>query len=154
MSFDIVDPAQNNEGERHVKIEVMLARRFDATKDYDEVCEWWTTQGFQALPKNFLSKVGFIVEGDDGTKLCAGWFYETDSAWSLVEWVVGNPKADKDSRRRGLDLLIETIIEYAKTREFAVIFTSVQHPALIKRYEQYGLQKADIGMTNLIGRLK
>jgi GNAT superfamily N-acetyltransferase len=131
----------------------MKVRRFEASTDYEDVCKWWKGQGWEPLPLPMLPKAGFIVE-KNGTKLCAGWLYETDSKIAWAEWIVGNPEIKKGLRREGLDELLKTIIEYAKGREFGLIFASIQHRGLIERYEKFGFTVTERSMTNLIGRLE
>ena len=118
-------------------------------KDYPMITKWWEAQGWPILPEAALPAVGFIVEEDE-VGLCAGFVYRTDSAFALFEWIVGNPEADKDKRREGLDLLIKTASLYIKEEGFSLVLTMTKHPSFITRLENHGFQETDHGMTHLV----
>lgn len=117
--------------------------------DYEEVARWWKAHDWPALEPRMLSEAGLVVEG-----LCAGWLYKTDSCIALLEWVVGNPDADKELRSEALDLLIKTAKNMAKNQGYSLMFTFTSHPALIKRmHEKHAFEITDNKMTNLVGGL-
>ncbi len=120
-----------------------MIRRYDAT-DFNILQEWWTAHGFSMTPA-MLPKVGFIVEG-----VCAGFLYETDSAFALFEWVISNPASTKEERDVGLDLVITAAIDEAQSLGFKLLYSSIKHPALIARYEKHGYIASDTGMVSMI----
>jgi hypothetical protein len=116
--------------------------------DYYLICEWWTAHKWNAPSYLMLPKTGFIIEG-----LCAGFLYKTDSEIAWLEFVISNPKSDKELRNEALNILIEKLINEAKQSGFKVIFTSVEHTKLIDRYKNHGFVETDKSMTNMIKRL-
>jgi N-acetylglutamate synthase-like GNAT family acetyltransferase len=126
----------------------MNIRMFEKT-DYPQVSQWWTEHKWPSIDHEHLPENGYIVEG-----YCAGFIYKTDSAFGLLEFVVANPKTDKDERAEALDLLLDTMIKKAKELKIKSLFTSLEHPKLIERYRKHGFMVSDTNMTNMIMRLR
>lgn len=120
--------------------------------DYTEVAKWWVAHGWQPVPPGSLPIIGMIVESPKN-KLCAGWIYQTDSDIAWLEWVVGNPEADKMERSEALDMLVQSLLRAAKERGHSAIFTTLRHERLIERYKKHGFKVTDENMTCMIGRI-
>lgn len=116
--------------------------------DYWELCGWWNHHGWTPPEQNMLPEVGYIV--DD---VCAGFLYKTDSKIAWLEFIISNPKSEKEQRDQALDLLIEQLYNRAKELGFQAIFTSASHQGLIERYKAHSFKEADLGMTNLVKRV-
>lgn len=127
----------------------MNIRRFEITKDYPQVADWWFEQKWPIIDTKHLPRIGFIVDG-----YCAGFLYQTDSAFGLLEFVIANPKTDKEERSKALDLLLETLIKQAKELNIKSLFTSLEHPKLLERYKKHGFNVSDTNMTNMLMRLE
>ena len=66
----------------------MQVRKFNVETDYDDVCAWWTSQGWDAIPKHLLGITGFIAYDDNG-KYAACWLYRDKGCpISILEWTV------------------------------------------------------------------
>jgi hypothetical protein len=91
----------------------MDIRAFDLDEDYLDVCAWWTAQKWPILPKDHLSSTGFITYDDD-TKYAAAWVYTTNSSIYILDWWVGNPDADHEKRKEGMELIADASAEFAK----------------------------------------
>ncbi len=116
--------------------------------DYQEVRQWWEGHKWPAIPLSALPKTGLIVEG-----VCAGWLYSTDSSIAWMEWIVSNPLSDKTLRDASLNTLIENLLGKAKESGFTQVFTSVNHPKLIERYQNNGFTIEDRNVTHMIRSL-
>lgn len=125
----------------------LTIRRYDPS-DFETLKAWWDRHGFAGMQPEMLPRIGFVVEG-----ICAGFVYQTDSAWALFEWVVSNPESEKESRRAGLDLLIEAAIHESRELGFKLLFSTIKHPALIKRYENHGFIATDRDQVSLVRSL-
>jgi hypothetical protein len=123
-------------------------------KDYDTLCTWWRLHGWSAPLEEALPKNGLIVRDSEGRGIAAGFLYLTDSSIAWLEFVVANPLCDKIVRDKALDTLITQLIDLARRCGKSLIFSSINHPSLVKRYEQSGGIKTDTNMTNFIWRLK
>jgi hypothetical protein len=121
-------------------------------KLYSTLEFWWAVHKWPAVPQEALPSTGLVVVGPNGP-ICAGFLYSTDSSLAWLEWVVGNPLCDKILRDEALDLLIPALLAEAHKSGKSQVFSSVQHPALLKRYKKFGALEADTNMTNVIWRL-
>lgn len=125
---------------------------FNARQHYSEVRSWWNAQAWPPIEQEFLPQNGFVVEAD-GKLICAGWLYSTDSAFSWLEFIVGNPHISHVERGLGLDRLIQGAQARAKELGFKAVFMSVQNQRLIDRLVTgHGFVVADASATNLIWR--
>lgn len=121
-------------------------------KDYETLAFWWTVHKWPAVPKEALPSTGLVVSGPDGP-ICAGFIYQTDSTIAWLEWVVAKPLCDRILRSNALDQLIPALLAEAHKLGKLQVFSSVHHPALLKRYKKFGAIEAENSMTNVIWRL-
>lgn len=82
--------------------------------------------------------------------MCAGFLYKTDSAISILEFIISDPGADKDERSQALDILIKSLSDEAKQLGFNAILTMAHQKGLVNRFETSGFKKTDEGMTHLM----
>jgi hypothetical protein len=122
----------------------LTIRRYDET-DFDTLKVWWDHHKFEGMVPAMLPRIGYVVEG-----VCAGFLYQTDSAFALFEWVISNTESDKEIRRAGLDLLITAAAQEAQNLGFKVLYSTIKHPALIARYKSHGYVETDTGMTAMV----
>lgn len=125
-----------------------MIRPIDFSKDYEILERWWKEHNWLPVHPSLLPKTGFIVD-----EVCAGWLYKTDSAFALLEFVVSDKNAEKDRRDKALNILINSLLEEADKAGFKVVFTSLEHPKLIERYQKFGFKVTDKNMTNMVRSL-
>jgi len=130
----------------------MNIRQFDAAKDYEDVCKWWTSQDWPALPLSMLSDTGFIAENDKG-KIAATWLIKNNCSIYLVEWTVGNPDCDWETRAEGLHLVNEKACEAAKEDGASFVLTMTKNKRLIEKLKESNFGLSDENMTHLMRRL-
>ena len=116
--------------------------------DYWTLASWWTAHNWACPHQEMLPKTGFIIED-----VCAGFLYKTDSKIAFLEWIISNPKSNKEERNKALNILINQLCEDAKKSEFEAIFTSSNHNKLIERYKNHGFNLTDESVTHLIKRI-
>lgn len=119
---------------------------------YEILVDWWKKQDWQALPADMLSPTGFISY-DEETPIAAGFLYNTDSNWAVIEWVVGNPDVDHEKRSEGLDLVLNGLLITAEGLGKKYIQTIVEHKRLIERYKNFKFMETDKNMTVMIRSL-
>jgi hypothetical protein len=126
--------------------------------DYEQLKEWWDFWKFPAPPISVLPKydeeltTGLMVV-KDGVNICAGFLYETNSALCWLEFIVANPKVNKEERGIALDKLIQEFTIEAQTLGFGAIFASIKHPSLLNRYVKAGYEIGTINTNELIKTL-
>lgn len=106
----------------------MIGVRQYVPEDYDTIKHWWTLHGSSVVPPRLLPKVGFVVEN-----VAAAFLYRTDAPVGWIENLISNPSISKDIRSQGIDLLLQTLFEYADSTgiENLVSFTDVD--VVVKR---------------------
>jgi hypothetical protein len=122
------------------------------TQYYGTLSFWWQLHGWPAIPETSLPKTGIVVEVE-GKPVVAGFLYNTDSNIAWLEMVVGNPLCDKIVRSNALDILIPALLAEAHKLGKSIVFSSLEHPALLERYKKFGAVEADTNITNVIWRL-
>lgn len=134
---------------------MLEVREVKLAEDYPELCEWWRQWAlikpevpWTYLPWKRLPPTKLIV-CDETEKICAGFLYRAESGWSFLEWIVTNPKVSKEKRSEGLEKLIHSAKFFA-TQYNSDIFTSINHPGLIKKFQEAGFAVGDEGMTNMV----
>ncbi len=127
-------------------------RQFELGRDYPELCEWWRSRGWKALPPETLPAIGLIAE-DDTHKFAAIFIYFVESNWAYLEWLVTNPGSPLKKRGAAIDLVIDhalNVMSHAGTQR---VHTSLKNKNLIKVFERHGFKVGDTEMTNLTCQL-
>lgn len=106
----------------------------------------WDSHKWPPPPIEFLPSSGLIIDG-----VCAGFIYETNSKFWMMEWIISNKQTEKSFRNKCLDTLIKELKSYAIIRGCKALFISTNSQALIKRLtEGHGFMISDTGITNLV----
>jgi len=117
-------------------------------EDYDiYLKKWWSDWGWQTPTRDFLpdnGKGGMMILDEDGTPICAGFVYMTNSKVAWVDWIISNKEyRKKPERTNALGLLIETLTNLCKNLDVKYCYALIKHKALQSTYEKVGYQKAD-----------
>lgn len=126
-------------------------KQFKIDEHYEILEGWWKKQDFTPISIPSLSQTGLIAYKDN-QPLASGFLYDTDSAWALIEWIVGNPDSNKDDRREAVGQVIEGLIVFAELKGKKLIHTITKHENLMKTYVDHGFIKAD-QVTEFVRRL-
>jgi hypothetical protein len=106
-------------------------------EQYDMVANWWDAHHWHAVPKEFLSKTGLLIEDEDGTPRAAIWLYRTDSAVMMAEWLVTNPDNTSRESYAAVKKLLEDVKLIADSAG-AYLMTFLQDPSLVKNFQKQG----------------
>ena len=123
-------------------------RGFNLITDYDMLTKWWNAHGSKPPKPEHLSSTGIIEEVND-KPVAAGFVYKTDSKICVFEFVVCDPKAEKEERDIALNNLIKSVIIWTKSNNYSLIYNSVKHKKYISRLEEQGFIKVDENQTHL-----
>jgi hypothetical protein len=124
------------------------------SEDYDTVMGWFKEWDWPTIPPESLPPGGFVMFDETHPEgVCAAWVYFTDSNLAWLEWVVSNKKADKMTRKQGLDELVKACVDYAKMRGAKAVFSSCKNESLKDRYKRLGALETDQGVSHFIWRL-
>lgn len=119
-------------------------------EDYDtHIVPMWKGWSDVAPIKDFLpndGEGGYIVMDED-TPVCAGYVYVTNSKVAWAEWFVTNVNyTDREKRKIGISLLLDTITNLCVECGYKYIFAVVSNPSLMKTYEMNGFKKGSEGV--------
>lgn len=118
-------------------------------EDYQgNIVPMWEGWGYPPPKEDFLpddGTGGFIVMDGD-IPVCAGYTYVTNSKVAWAEWFVTNINyTDKEKRKIGISLLMDTILNVCLICGYKYVFATVSNPSLIKTYEDAGFKKGAQG---------
>lgn len=117
-------------------------QKFEANKHYGDICSWWVAENWPIIPLTHLSNNGYVAYVND-TPAMAGWFYQTDSAFCIFEFMVANPEIRHEERALAFKALAGKIKDLAREFGFKSIYSSIRNPSLINRMEKEGFQAQD-----------
>jgi len=126
--------------------------------DYNTyLVKWWEDWGWKAPPKDFLpddGKGGMMILDRDGTPICAGFVYMTNSKVAWVDWIISNKKyRKKPHRTNAIGLLIETLTNLCSSLDAEYCYALIKHKGLQSTYEKLGYTKADSYTVEMIKKL-
>ena len=124
--------------------------------DYDDILVGWLKDwGWTPPVKDFLplDGVGGLIVEWDGTPVCAGFIYNTNSKVAWVDWIVSNKKfREKPHRKDGLNLLIQTLTDVAQKTKYKYVYAHNNNTNLINTFLANGYLKGNKS-TELIKNL-
>lgn len=123
--------------------------KFSPEKHYEILKDWWLGHKWSVVPMRSLSKNGLMCYWND-IPVCSGFIYGSDSNIAWQEWLLCDPKADRQYRSECIDNLLDELDKQAKDMGYTVIFTSVRNASLMTRLENKGFQVSDTEMTNMV----
>jgi hypothetical protein len=132
----------------------MKLEDFNPVDHFPELKTWWAfwrwsgRVSLDILP-DILPDIGYVVE-KDGTNLCAGWLYTTNSTISFVEFIVSNPFAPKETVDTALDFLIECLSQRALNEGGRAITTTINSKTLAKRIGRLGFEPTGENLTQYV----
>ena len=123
-------------------------------KDYENtLVKWWNDWRWYAPSVDFLPGNGTsgIMVSDKGVDICAGFIYLTNSKCAWCEFIVSNFEfKDKAKRKEAIILLISSLTEIAKDKEFKYVYTSLKNSSLVNHYKDCGYTEGDKGCLEMV----
>jgi hypothetical protein len=117
-------------------------------QNYGMLVEWWKGYSWPSIPYSMLPKTGIIVNDT-----VAGFIYATDSEMCLIEWIIGNPLADKKQRKECTAILFDTLCEIAKQMGYKHCFTYTKNTGLVDSLLKNKFNKTDDNMIHFMRSL-
>ena len=118
---------------------MIILKQFNSDEHYEILTDWWKKQDWTPVPIDGLSKTGLVAYNED-EPLAAAFLYDTDSAWALLEWIVGNPDSEKKIKREAIGKIIDGLVVFAQLKNKKYIHTVTRHKGLLKIYEDHGFE--------------
>lgn len=127
--------------------------RYLKESDYETLVEWWKWFRFPAPHKSLLPNngLGGVMIIKDGVEVCAGFLFQTNSAFCILEYIVSNPNYRNKDRKQAIEKLIEVIGNIADELGYYVMTSFVNNQNLIKTFEETGFIKGSNNVQYLKG---
>jgi len=106
-------------------------RRFEL-KDVEVINGWYAARGLDEIEASSLPAFGLIIDN-----ICAGFIYQTDGGFCLLDGFVSNKEASKTERSLCLDVLTEGLIGVAEEFGYKSILAFTSQEAIKQRCERY-----------------
>lgn len=132
----------------------MIIEKIELEKHFKILKEWWLERGAEVPFKEFFPKTGFIISGDNGVRICAGFLFKTDGNIAIINHIVSNPlPMEKKVRDQAMDLIIEALVSEAMSCDFKLVTAASNVEKLNERYEKHGFIKSDTNETHFGRRI-
>jgi hypothetical protein len=125
---------------------------FEKDRDYEEVCAWWIDYKWEPVPLDHLAKIGLLAINEE-KKIAAAWLYQTETAFAWFEFLITNPNIEWKEKKPAIEKLMTEALRLAARCGHKTVFTSLNHPGLIKLYQKLGFKIGDTNVTQLMMRL-
>lgn len=116
--------------------------------DYEMVKGWYEARNHPVPDKGILPSVGLVVEG-----VAAGFIYNVEGKFGLLEEIISNPKSTAKERNQALDFIFLTLLDYAKEEGLKLVIGFSKNKAAMERAKNFGFAEDDSNYNMLAVRL-
>lgn len=113
-------------------------RLADLDNDYETIASWYRGYGETPPARGHFSKTNFMIDG-----LALVGILSTDSEYTFLEPLIGNPKADPVKRKEAVDTLIEKALIQCKEMGKKYVYVSTNNPVVSGRKDRFGFQEVN-----------
>ena len=108
--------------------------------DYEILSDWWIAWSWPVMAKDMLpdNGTGGIMVEHEGENIVAGFLYWSNSKLVWLDWIISNPKSDKDIRQEAIKKLILTAESMTKKAGSKYMMSISRSNSLLKIHEQMG----------------
>lgn len=117
----------------------------DHEKYYDL---WFEQRKAEKPPRDLVSPTGIVVSFMD-TPVCMGFMCKTDSKMALMTNFISDPNSPKEIRSICLDLLIDHLMDLARSEDFKFITAATVLPVIVERFEKHDFKSTHENLFNL-----
>ena len=108
--------------------------------DYEILTDWWKAWGWPALAKDMLpdNGTGGIMVENKGENIVAGFLYWSNSKLVWLDWIISNPKTNRDIRQEAIKKLILTAEHMTKEAGSKYMMSISRSNSLLKIHKELG----------------
>ena len=108
--------------------------------DYKILSDWWIEWSWPVMATDMLpdNGTGGIMVEHEGENIVAGFLYWSNSKLVWLDWIISNPKSDKDIRQEAIKKLILTAESMTKKAGSKYMMSISRSNSLLKIHEQMG----------------
>ena len=102
--------------------------------------DWWKAWGWPALAKDMLpdNGTGGIMVENKGENIVAGFLYWSNSKLVWLDWIISNPKTNRDIRQEAIKKLILTAESMTKEAGSKFMMSISRSNSLLKIHKELG----------------
>lgn len=116
---------------------------------YETFLNWCDLHKFPKIPDITLPENVFVCYKEE-VPIYAIWFYHTDSKMSHIAYPISNKKVSYNSRRGGLEFLINEVVKYARRKKIVCLFTTSGTEEVVGTLIKCGFVEADKNVTQFV----
>ena len=108
--------------------------------DYEILSDWWKAWGWPIIVKDMLpdNGTGGIMVENKGESIVAGFLYWSNSKMVWLDWIISNPKIDKDIKQEAIKKLIFTAELMVKEAGSKYMMSISRSKSLLKIHKELG----------------
>ena len=108
--------------------------------DYEILSDWWKALKWPVIAKDMLpdNGTGGIMIENEGENIVAGFLYWSNSKMVWLDWIISNPKSDKDIKQEAIKKLILTAESMVKETGSKYIMSISRSKSLLKIHKELG----------------
>jgi hypothetical protein len=108
--------------------------------DWETLSDWWKAWKWPVMAKDMLpdNGTGGIMVENEGENIVAGFLYWSNSKLVWLDWIISNPKVNRDIRQEAIKKLILTAEHMTKEAGSRYMMSISRSNSLLKTHEQMG----------------
>ena len=108
--------------------------------DWETLSDWWKAWKWPVMAKDMLpdNGTGGIMVENEGENIVAGFLYWSNSKLVWLDWIISNPKVNRDIRQEAIKKLILTAEHMTKEAGSKYMMSISRSNSLLKTHEQMG----------------
>ena len=108
--------------------------------DWETLSDWWKAWKWPVMAKDMLpdNGTGGIMVENKGENIVAGFLYWSNSKLVWLDWIISNPKVNRDIRQEAIKKLILTAEHMTKEAGSKYMMSISRSNSLLKTHEQMG----------------
>ena len=108
--------------------------------DYEILTDWWKAWGWPVIVRDMLpdNGTGGIMIEHEGENVVAGFLYWSNSKMVWLDWIISNPKTNRDIRQEAIKKLILTAESMTKEAGSKFMMSISRSNSLLKIHKELG----------------
>ena len=108
--------------------------------DYEILSDWWKAWGWPVMAKDMLpdNGTGGIMVENKSENIVAGFLYWSNSKLVWLDWIISNPKTNRDIRQEAIKKLILTAESMTKEAGSKFMMSISRSNSLLKIHKELG----------------
>ena len=108
--------------------------------DYEILTDWWKAWGWPVIVRDMLpdNGTGGIMVENKGENVVAGFLYWSNSKMVWLDWIISNPKTNRDIRQEAIKKLILTAESMTREAGSKFMMSISRSNSLLKIHKELG----------------